>query len=91
MDQLLSLHRAARHVGVTSKWLRAEADAERIPYLRAGSRYLFDVETLTRSLKQRIVSQLIETSNGKVLLASDLASNEANSRDAVQTGDRSNG
>lgn len=40
-DPVLSLPRMARRLGVTSRWLRAEADAGRIPCLRAGSRYLF--------------------------------------------------
>ena len=53
MGELLSLHRAARRIGVTSRWLRAEADAERIPCLCADSRYLFDIEAVTRALSRR--------------------------------------
>ena len=55
MAELLSLHRAARRIGVTSKWLRAEADAKRIPCLQADSRYLFDIDAVTRELSRRAV------------------------------------
>ena len=53
MAELLSLHRAARRIGVTSRWLRTEADAGRIPCLRADGRYLFDIEAVTRALSRR--------------------------------------
>ena len=53
MGELLSLHRAARRIGVTSRWLKAEAVAERIPCLCADSRYLFDVDAVTRALARR--------------------------------------
>ncbi len=53
MGELLSLHRAARRIGVTSRWLKAEADAERIPCLRADGRYLFDIDAVTRALSRR--------------------------------------
>lgn len=41
MSELLSLGRMARRLGVTAAWLRAEAEADRVPCLRAGKRYLF--------------------------------------------------
>jgi hypothetical protein len=53
MAEVLSLHRAARRIGVTSRWLRAEADAGRVPCLRAGNRYLFDLEAVGRELSRR--------------------------------------
>lgn len=53
MGELLSLHRAARRIGVTSRWLKAEADAERIPCLRADGRYLFDIEAVTQTVARR--------------------------------------
>lgn len=56
MGELLSLHRAARRIGVTSRWLRMEADAGRVPCLRADGRYLFDVEAVKRSLLVRAES-----------------------------------
>jgi hypothetical protein len=53
MSELLSLPRAARRVGVTARWLRDEANAGRVPHLRAGTRYLFDLTTLTQALVDR--------------------------------------
>ena len=43
MPELLSLPRMARRLGVTQRWLRSEADAGRVPCLRAGDRYLFNL------------------------------------------------
>jgi hypothetical protein len=53
MSELLSLARAARRVGITARWLRDEAAAGRVPHLRAGTRYLFDLAALTQSLSDR--------------------------------------
>ena len=53
MAELLSLHRAARRIGVSSRWLRAEADADRVPCLRADNRYLFNLEAVARALSRR--------------------------------------
>lgn len=53
-DELLSLNRAARHCGVTAKWLKIEAAAGRVPCLPAGTgQYLFDPETLVSKLRER--------------------------------------
>lgn len=41
MSELLSLTRMARRVGVTQQWLRDQADAGKLPCLKAGNRYLF--------------------------------------------------
>jgi len=43
MSELLTLGRMARRLGVTQQWLRAQADAGRVPCLKAGNRYLFNV------------------------------------------------
>jgi len=53
MGELTNLPRLARRLGVTAKFLRAEADAGRIPCIRAGTRYLFDAPTVERVLAQR--------------------------------------
>ena len=42
MNDLLSLSRLARRLGVTQQWLRDQADAGKIPCLKAGNRYLFN-------------------------------------------------
>jgi hypothetical protein len=51
--ELLPLARAARRIGVTAVWLKGEADAGRVPYLRAGPRYLFHLAALTSALAER--------------------------------------
>ncbi len=52
-DHLLSLARMARVLGVTQSWLRAEADAGRVPYLMAGRRYLFAADAVRQCLAER--------------------------------------
>ena len=67
MSELLSLPRAARRVGVTARWLRDEANAGRVPHLRAGTRYLFDLTTLTQALAERAAkTRRAERSTGQV-------------------------
>jgi hypothetical protein len=51
--KLLSLGAMARFLGVTTKWLRAEADADRLPHLRADERYLFEPEIVNAMLVER--------------------------------------
>jgi len=41
MDDLLSLQRMARALGVTRVWLRDQAAGGNVPVLRAGKRLLF--------------------------------------------------
>lgn len=41
MNDLLTLTEMSRHIGVTQQWLREEAEAGRIPCLKAGRRLLF--------------------------------------------------
>lgn len=56
-DEILGLAAMARRLGVTKHWLRVEADAGRVPALRAGSRFLFNPkaveEILAAQAKQR--------------------------------------
>lgn len=53
--KLLPIRMAARRFGVPAPWLRAEAEADRIPHLRAGSRILVDLEAVERVLVARAV------------------------------------
>lgn len=55
MSELLSLPRAARRLGVSAQWLKAEAVAGRVPCLRADSRYLFDIDAVVQALRPRAV------------------------------------
>lgn len=50
---LLPLNRMARHLRVTVAWLRDEANAGRVPCLRAGDRYLFSPAAVERILAER--------------------------------------
>ena len=62
-DELLSLNRMARRLGVTAKWLKGEADAGRVPFLRAGNRYLFSAAAVEQVLMER-AAQLANLSHG---------------------------
>lgn len=59
--KLVLLSVAAASLGVTTKWLRSEADAGRIPHLKAGDRLLFDLETVERLLLERARGQHFDT------------------------------
>jgi hypothetical protein len=62
--ELLSLNSMARRLRVTVGWLRAEADAGRVPCLRAGNRYLFSPDAVERVLALRAAGQSSGASNG---------------------------
>ncbi|MCL4190695.1 MAG: hypothetical protein KJZ87_03030 [Thermoguttaceae bacterium] len=65
MAEVLSINRAARRLGVTAAWLRAEAEAGRVPCLRAGTRYLFDLDALTAALAARFAADRQEVSDAQ--------------------------
>ena len=50
----LYLGAMARQLRVPATWLRAEAEAGRIPHLRAGSALLFDPEVVERIVLDRL-------------------------------------
>ena len=52
-DDLLTTSAAARHLRVSARWLRAEAEAGRVPALRAGKRFLFSREATEGELLRR--------------------------------------
>ncbi len=43
----------ARLLRVPVAWLRSEAEAGRVPHLKAGKQLLFDAETVQRILRER--------------------------------------
>jgi hypothetical protein len=51
--KLLTLQSAARCFRVPARWLREEANAGRVPHLKAGASLLFDREALERALIER--------------------------------------
>jgi hypothetical protein len=48
--RLLHLRLAARWLGVPASWLRTEALGGRVPSLKAGRGFLFDIEAVEESL-----------------------------------------
>ena len=54
----------ARRAHVPAKWLRAEADAGRIPHLRAGSVLLFDPDVVERIVLDRLREASSPTNGG---------------------------
>ena len=51
--KLLRTDSMARRLRVPSRWLHAEAEAGRIPSLKAGRFFLFDPETVEKVLLDR--------------------------------------
>jgi hypothetical protein len=52
-ETFISLQRAASRLGVPAAWLRAEAEAGRVPFLRAGRRLLFNPDSVAAALLER--------------------------------------
>jgi hypothetical protein len=52
-SRLLPLNIIARRLRVPVGWLRAEAEAGRVPCLRAGTRYLCDPDAVEAALLKR--------------------------------------
>ena len=51
--RLLTTGAMARRLRVRSGWLRAEAEAGRIPHIRAENQYLFDPHSVEQVLVER--------------------------------------
>jgi hypothetical protein len=54
---LLPIGPMARRLRVTVAWLRGEAEAGRIPCLKAAKRYLFAPDTVERVLAERAATE----------------------------------
>ena len=52
---------AAIRLGVPIAWLRREAEAERVPCLRAGRRRLYDVQAVHEVLRDRPAAEGAES------------------------------
>lgn len=50
MSELLNLGQLARRLRVSQAWLRGEADAGRLPCLKADKRYLFNASAVQEAL-----------------------------------------
>lgn len=53
----VTLSSLARMLRVPASWLRAEAEAGRLPHLKAGTRLLFDADTVARVLRDRAATE----------------------------------
>lgn len=53
MTELANLAGLARQLNLSRSWLKAEADAGRIPYLKAGRRRLFNIKAVEKALAKR--------------------------------------
>jgi len=53
----LSLRSLSRELSIAIGWLKAEADAGRIPCLRAGRRRLFSLEAVRQALLRRAAGE----------------------------------
>ncbi len=49
----ISLQRLAQRLGLPAAWLKSEAEAGRIPSLRAGRRLVFNSEAVEQTLIER--------------------------------------
>lgn len=56
-NSLATLVTLARHLRVPVRWLRKEADAGRLPHIKAGSQRLFNVATVERLLSERAAQE----------------------------------
>jgi hypothetical protein len=57
VSEVLTLNRAAHRLGVSARWLKAEADAGRVPHLRAEKRYLFELSAASEAIASQILSK----------------------------------
>ena len=60
----MPINLVARQLRVPLEWLRAEAEAGRVPHLQAGRQILMDTETVERALLQR-AREPVEASAGR--------------------------
>jgi len=62
---LLPIGPMARRLHVTVAWLRAEAEANRVPCLRAGQAFLFSPEAVEQALVERAKWD-VDSPNGSI-------------------------
>ncbi len=60
MDRLVDTISLARELRISRTWLADEADAGRLPCLRAGRRRLFSYEAVTRALAARAAEEMVD-------------------------------
>ena len=55
-ETYVSLRRAATEIGVPMSWLKAQADAGRLPHLRCGRMRRFNIAEVERLLRERAIA-----------------------------------
>lgn len=68
---LVPLSPMARRLRVSTRWLRSEAEAGRLPHVRAGRRFLFNAEAVESVLLER-AARIPEKDDREAALMSDL-------------------
>lgn len=58
MARRLLLNPAAEELGVTPHFLRTEAKAKRIPHIRCGNRYVFDIDQVEEFLRLKALENV---------------------------------
>jgi excisionase family DNA binding protein len=58
MSKRMQLKEAAEELGMSQHYLRTEMIAGRIPHLRAGNRYILDIEQVEEFLKYKAMKNL---------------------------------
>jgi len=51
-------------LGVSAQWLRDEANSGKLPCVKAGKRYLFNVTTVETILAERAATERLQASEG---------------------------
>jgi hypothetical protein len=55
-EQLTNISGLSKHFHLPKNWIKAEADSGRIPCLRVGKRYLFNITAVAAALAKRAAS-----------------------------------
>ncbi|MEO1529307.1 MAG: hypothetical protein AAFX06_28130 [Planctomycetota bacterium] len=61
MNEPLGLVGMALELGVPREWLREQADAKRVPHVKAGKRYLFNREATLKAVSMLAAKSNCET------------------------------
>jgi len=72
-NRLLSLGAMARRLGVTTKWLREQAEQGKLPHLKADERYLFEPDTVCSLLIEQAKTNGLENPGIKKLFRGEHA------------------
>jgi len=63
--ELLSLRRMAARLGVSSRWLKEQAEAGSVPGLKAGERWLFKPDVASAAVSKMAAPKSIESNGGE--------------------------